>query len=376
MMFTKKRLLSLFLVLVMVDSMIPLGLLSGTAEAAKNSELLYLDDLTKKFPNGKYWNHFGSANNPDAWTDYACSHHGPGKCSYYGYCGCNSFMSAIQCYGFAKKLTYDYFGTPFDKWGTSTNMDSIKAGDVFRYSTGPDRYHYIWVTKVSNNRVYFADCNRTDICQIWWKGEMTLQELKNKSGKLYVSPSSSTKDRPTKFYDVLGGQWYTDSVKYITNVRKLMNGVDSYRFDLESNFTYAQIATVLWNLSNNPDPKGNYGSEWYAKAMTWGKEKGIFDNCPSHSPNDDITRENFALVLYNFDKKMGVDMNYSRYSLDGFRDKGKVSSKNIIAMKWAVTKGIIGGSKVGNYYYLNPKSYATRAEVATMLARFLKNCSL
>lgn len=366
MMFTKKRLLSLFLVLVMVVSMIPLGLLSGTAEAAKNSELFYLGDLKKKFPNGKYWNHFGSANNPDGWTDNACSHHGMGKCSNCdGTCGCNSFNKrAIQCYGFAAKLTYDYFGTPFDKWGTSTNMDSIKAGDVFRYSTGPNRYHYIWVTKVSNNRVYFADCNRTGICQICWTGKMTLEELKKKSGKIYVSPS----DRPTKFYDVSSSEWSVEYVKYVFD-NGLMNGVDSYRFDLESNFTYAQIATVLWNLSNNRNHgTGKYGSAWYAKAMTWGEKKGIFDNCPSHSPNANITREKFALVLYNFAKKMGVDMNCSRDALDGFRDIDDVT--NTTAMRWAVTKGIIGGSKVGNYYYLNPKSYATRAEVAKMLTVF------
>ena len=366
-MFTKKRLLSLFLVLVMVVSMIPLGLLSGTAEAAKNSELLYLGDLTKKFPNGKYWNHFGSANNPNGYTDKPCSH-AHGNCSYYGYCGCNSFMSAIQCYGFAKKLTNDYFGTPFDKWGTSTNMDSIKAGDVFRYSTGPTSYHYIWVTKVSNNRVYFADCNRTGICQICWKGEMTLQELKNKSGKLiYVSPS----DRPTKFYDVSSSEWSVEYVKYVFN-NGLMNGVDSYRFDLEGTFTYAQIATVLWNLCKNPNPNhgtGNYGSAWYAKAMTWGEEKCIFDNCPSHSPNANITRENFALVLYNFAKKMGKDIS-SKSTLSRFKDKSSVSKKAEDAMKWAVSKEIIGGSKVGNYYYLNPKSSATRDEVAKMLTVF------
>ena len=100
---------------------------------ANASSKMTLSQLKQKFPSGKYWNHAGSSsNNPDGYTSTPCTHHG--NCSkngtdYSGWCGCNSFGSSIQCFGFANKLAYDAFGSLYTSW-SKTSLSNLKAGDV------------------------------------------------------------------------------------------------------------------------------------------------------------------------------------------------------------------------------------------------------
>ena len=148
-----------------------------------------LTQLKAKFPHGKYWNHAGSSvNNPDGYTNTPCTHHG--NCSkndtdYSGWCGCNSFGSAIQCMGFANKLAYDAYGSLPSSWPT-TNLDNLKAGDVIRYKSDT---HSIFVTAVNGNTITYGDCNSYGDCGIRWDKTITKGTVAASLTEVYSAPS-------------------------------------------------------------------------------------------------------------------------------------------------------------------------------------------
>ena len=138
------------------------------AEAASN---VALTQLKQKFPSGKYWNHAGkSTNSPDGYTSIPCTHHGNcSKNGYSGWCGCNSFGSSIQCFGFANKLAYDAYGSFYTSWGR-TNLNNLKAGDVIRYKNDG---HSIFVTGISGDTITYGDCNSDGHCIIRWDAKIS-----------------------------------------------------------------------------------------------------------------------------------------------------------------------------------------------------------
>ena len=86
-----------------------------------------------------------------------------------------------------------------------------------------------------------------------------------------------------------------------------------------------------------------------------------------------MTREQIATILYRYSKGRGFDVSSSA-DLSDFPDSGKVSSYAQKALSWAVAEGLITGSKIGDKVYLDPQGNATRAQVATILMRFIENC--
>ncbi len=83
-----------------------------------------LTQLKSKFPNGAYWNHPGTGNNPDGYSWTPCNHNAH-DCDYYGNCGCNSYSNAIQCHGFALKLGAELFGSNPRNWNKVYNANNL-----------------------------------------------------------------------------------------------------------------------------------------------------------------------------------------------------------------------------------------------------------
>ena len=112
-------------------------------------------------------------------------------------------------------------------------------------------------------------------------------------------------------------------------------------------------------------------NDWFADAVTWASANGIVNgySAAQFAPGDPVTREQLALILYNYAKSAGIDVSAGSASLDAYGDAGRVSDWAKEAMTWAVGAGILTG-KPGNL--LDPAGNATRAEVATMLERFAK----
>ena len=154
-----KRVLSLFLVTVLAFSSFSVGLVNVSAADDTMDKLVY---LIKKLPDGKYWNHTGK-NNPDGVTSSPCASHY--NCDYFGGCSCNSFGNAIQCMGYAAKISYEITGVDRGKYDESYTLDvsKLRVGDIIRSNN-----HSVCVTGVNGDKISFTDCNYGDRCIIRW----------------------------------------------------------------------------------------------------------------------------------------------------------------------------------------------------------------
>ena len=165
-----KKILSLILVLVFVFAAVPVG-----SKAYADDTMTTLNALVKQFPHGKYWNHVGKSNQPDGVTSTACASHS--RCHWgVNRCNCNSFDNAIQCMGYAHKISYEITGVyPRNNYAKvrSLKASDLRVGDIIRYRWDG---HSICVTGVSGNKISFTDCNYIGRCQIRW-GVMNLSDI-------------------------------------------------------------------------------------------------------------------------------------------------------------------------------------------------------
>ncbi len=179
---------------------------------------------------------------------------------------------------------------------------------------------------------------------------------------LPVTPSKPKDDKPTtgsSFTDVPAGSWYEEAVNYV-HEKGLMNGTSSNAFSPNANTTRGMIVTILARVEG----VNTSGALWYAAGQKWAMDNGISDG--TNMPGV-ITREQLATILYRYAKQKGYDVSKSA-ALTGFSDADKVSGYAAEAMQWAVAEGLLQGSN-GK---LNPQGSATRAQVATILMRFME----
>ena len=172
--------------------------------------------------------------------------------------------------------------------------------------------------------------------------------------------------------DVNDTDWFAPSV-YFALKNGLMNGVSEFVFAPNEPMTRAMLVTVLWRYENCPEAKSSsftdLTADWYKDAVAWAAENGIVNGVGDggFAPNGNITREQMAAILYRYAQKKALDVT-KRDDLKSFPDAGKVSSWATDAIAWAVAEKIIGGSD-GK---LLPQGNATRAQVATILMRFIE----
>ena len=140
----------------------------------------------------------------------------------------------------------------------------------------------------------------------------------------------------------------------------LMNGTSSNAFSPNANTTRGMIVTILARVEG----VNTNGTPWYAAGQKWAMDNGISDG--TNMPGV-ITREQLATILYRNAKQKGYDVSKSA-ALTAFSDADKVSGYAAEAMQWAVAEGLLQGSN-GK---LNPQGSATRAQVATILMRFME----
>ncbi len=172
--------------------------------------------------------------------------------------------------------------------------------------------------------------------------------------------------------DVNDTDWFAPSVYYALK-NGLMNGVSESRFAPNDPMTRAMLVTVLWRYENCPEAKPSsftdLTADWYKDAVAWAAENGIVTGVGDNkfNPNGNITREQMAAILYRYAQKKGFDTT-ARGDLKSFPDGEKVSAYAADAIAWTVGEGIING----NGGRLDPQGNATRAQVATILMRFIE----
>lgn len=182
------------------------------------------------------------------------------------------------------------------------------------------------------------------------------------------------------FVDVSKSAWYYKAVDYAVE-NKLMNGVGEGKFAPSESMTRAMLVTVLWRYEGSPKGGTNDFADvpnglWYTDAVAWASANGIVGGIGGgrFDPDGKVTREQLAAILFRYCKSVGINID-KRGDLSSFPDKAKVSSWANDAYSWAVGEGLIGGNKINGQTLLDPQGNATRAQVATILMRFIQNIS-
>ena len=179
------------------------------------------------------------------------------------------------------------------------------------------------------------------------------------------------------FPDVPPGAWYREAVEFVHDWG-LMTGVRPDAFVPNGSLSRAMLATILWRMAGEPwvgywdifhdVPPGR----WYSEAVTWAYLYGIVQGISpdTFAPEGNITREQFATMLYRFTAAMWrpVDVPDS-FSLADSPDYAQISPWAMSAMRWAVYNRLITGTDTLGT--LNPGGLTTRAQCAVILHRFM-----
>lgn len=197
-------------------------------------------------------------------------------------------------------------------------------------------------------------------------------------GKLLVpldgSASIKIKDNGKTFVDVPNGNWAADAIQFVAS-RELFQGTGAGRFSPQEPMTRAMFVAVLYRLAGTPavagvPPFSDVAQEkYYTDAVVWANQRDIVNGIgDKYAPDAAITREQLAVMLFRYAKSEYGDIHEAGGKVSGFTDARSVSPWAVDAVAWAVENGILKGS---NDNKLHPRENATRAEVATMLQRFI-----
>ena len=173
------------------------------------------------------------------------------------------------------------------------------------------------------------------------------------------------------FSDVQASAWYYDAV--MTAYKAGVMKGDGTLFDPNGNLTRAMMVQILYNYGGSaPSAKAPFddvNSEWFANPVAWAYENDIVSGYGDgkFGPNDAVTREQMALILYNFCEYKGITLPVVKQS-GSFADAGSISSWATEAVQAMHQAGILNG-KTGGIF--DPQGTATRAEVAQMMVNFL-----
>ena len=276
---------------------------------------------------------------------------------------------------FVKKSSSDV-----DDYPTLTfDITGGKHGTVYRGTREYEDGDVISIKK--NDKMTFKAKTDKGYVAVWtYKGDTYVgDEYTVKMGandaKLYVEFMDKDDIRLTElpFRDVSKRDWYYDDVVYVYR-KGYMDGMSSTRFGGELNTTRGQIVTILWRLTGEPRAtKRNpftdvSSSQYYYDAISWAYDAGVVDGFDAHTfkPDQNVTREQLAAILYRYAKYMNLSTSGSAY-LAKYRDADKIANWAYDAMAWANYRGLINGTSATR---IDPKGYATRAQIAAILHRF------
>ena len=190
-----------------------------------------------------------------------------------------------------------------------------------------------------------------------------------------VTPARPAAPVGLPFADVSGSDWFYNDVRYVYE-KGIMDGTGADRFSPNAPLTRAMIVTILYRMAGSPSVSGSSdftdvaAGKWFAKAVAWAAANGIVNGYGDSlfGPNDPVTREQLAAILYRYADYGGMTAVTLEENLGSFADTAQLSAYAIQAMNWAVGQGLINGSGSN----LVPKAQATRAQVAAIIHRYLE----
>lgn len=242
-----------------------------------------------------------------------------------------------------------------------------------------DDYYFSYVENGKNYLVYFESAagtnRRIENVTAYGLGGTAFFHLQSENEEFFRAAAKKQTHLP--FEDIDPSLWYGKGIEFAYD-HHLFNGVSDSKFAPDGDMTRAMLVTVLWRYAGMPE-EGNNGftdvaeGTWYTQAVSWAAANGIVNGVGKNrfDPDGKITREQMAAILFRYASQNGANVG-NRADLGSFPDANKVSGYAKDALQWAVAEGLISGVKAGSTTYLRPQGNATRAQVATILMRFVE----
>ena len=256
--------------------------------------------------------------------------------------------------------------------GTITVKPSrAEKGDTVTITTKPDEGYQVGeITVTDKNGDPVKVTNRGD-----GRYTFTMPNGKVSADVTFVPEKQWT----SPFVDVPDNAWYYDAVKYV-NENGLMAGTSCNTFSPDATTTRGMLVTILYRLEGSPNIENEiWGypfkdvdvNAYYATAVYWARMNGIVAGYSDElfGPNDTITREQMAAILYRYAQYKGCDTT-AKADLSKFADAAQVGSYAVEAIRWANAEGLVSGTSDTT---LTPGGSATRAQAAVILTRFCQN---
>ncbi len=184
--------------------------------------------------------------------------------------------------------------------------------------------------------------------------------------------------KPAIFTDTAPNAWYSDHVDYLFE-QNIITGITPALYKPNQSLTRGQMATVLYRIAGSPEvtsecPFTDIASgKYYYRAVLWAAENGIVTGYTDQTfrPDNKITREQIATILYRYTQFSETAIEGDPALLEAFPDAGKVANYAKPALAWAVQEALITGVATEDGTFLMPKNNASRAQIATILSRYL-----
>jgi hypothetical protein len=176
------------------------------------------------------------------------------------------------------------------------------------------------------------------------------------------------------FVDVPDDAWYRNAVSLVYS-KKLFNGTSDTEFSPYDNMTRGMFVTALYRLAGSPSVAGSSPftdvsdkNSYYYYPVLWATSNNVItgNGDGTFSPDDNISRQDMAVVMYRYAKLKGYDLSFTETAFSSFPDKGEVAFYASDAVKWATYKQLINGSDG----HLLPLGLAQRCQVAQIIANF------
>ena len=247
--------------------------------------------------------------------------------------------------------------------GVVTSATAFAGEELEILAYVPDGYAFVkWQSDAGDD--IFADAQSTNTTVRMPTSDVSISAV-------LKSTSSSVSGLP--FKDVKTADWFYNDVKYVYE-KGMMAGTAADVFAPNATTTRAMIVTILYRLEGSPAVTGTSAfvdvpaGQWYTDAVNWAAANQIVKgtSATTFAPNDSITREQMAAILYRYAQYKGYDVT-KKADLSGYSDNGQVSAYAKDALAWANAAKLING--VTNTT-LAPQGNATRAQVSAILHRF------
>ena len=196
-----------------------------------------------------------------------------------------------------------------------------------------------------------------------------------KDAKLQSTATLLVECPASRFTDVDRNEYYHEGIDFVVS-RGYMIGMGGAKFQPDTEMSRAMLVTVLYRMAGSPAVDAPSGftdvadGQWYSDAIAWAAANGIVNGVGGNkfAPSEPVTREQLAAIFFRYAKAEAPEADV----LSGYPDAESVSTYARDAMAWAVSTGLVTGSKEADGTYLVPQGLAAREQAAAILMRYVK----